>query len=78
MSLSVPHKNFEEEGLPGYLTLTLRHLKPPLMVFIKAVCIPVVRGEAALVVLFQVRAAGALPSTRRAGPRVWMAPTSAG
>ena len=44
----------EGSGLPRYLTLALREFSPPLMVFIKAVQIPVPPMEAELVVFFQV------------------------
>lgn len=41
-------------GMPGYLTLELREFRPPLMIFIKAVSIPVPPEEASVVVFFQV------------------------
>eukprot|EP00873_Tetraselmis_striata_P009705 jgi/Tetstr1/429969/TSEL_019831.t1 len=46
-----------QRQLPGYLTLALEGLSPPLMVFIKALSIPVLPHEVCVVVFFQDEAA---------------------
>jgi hypothetical protein len=43
-------------ALPGYLTLSLSELRPPLMVFIAALSLPVPPHEACVAVFFQVNA----------------------